>query len=161
MVHTQNIPRTSDMFGKETEVAKLTREQRAALQMLINHWPKEQIPSKIEFPPLLIHDSLLFCSQAIRVEDLPIGENWIWRQSNGKIITKLDDSTTVSIQKFNTRQSKNYKGDAKHPSLKAWILQVTQGRMSFSCFYCEKGFSIDPVLSNILFSNYDNNNYVS
>mmetsp|Transcript_130388 Transcript_130388/g.194059 ORF Transcript_130388/g.194059 Transcript_130388/m.194059 type:complete len:218 (-) Transcript_130388:30-683(-) len=132
---------------KENGLKSVTPEQKRALQVLLRNWPSaKDIRANSPLPSFFPTGFTRSSASVVSVENLPCGENWIWRQCNAKVSTKLDDITTVIIQKFNTRDKKTTKGlTPKRPTYKLWNLRVLQNDIAFSFLFCERGVDLTPV----------------
>merc|ERR1712083_633936 len=80
-------------------------------------------------------------------ENLPVGDSWVWNQSNAKVSVALDSQRVVSIQKMNPRKKR---GAASTPSYKLWIYIISQrGEKDLFFIWCEKGLprylSLPPI----------------
>lgn len=140
VVHTQ--------FKSKTMVRKLlcelTPEQKHAIQILVSNWPTiEKIQSCTSIPTNLSTGYTRFSHQTVYNNDLPVHEFWSWRQSNAKVRTKLDENTTLVIQKFNARKKKL--SQFKPPTYKLWNIRVQQKTVAFTFLYCERGVSDSSI----------------
>ena len=123
---------------------ELTPEQQHAIQVLIVNWPTmEQMQSCTSIPNHLYTGYMRYSYQTVNANDLPIHEFWSWRQCNAKIRTKLDENTTLVIQKLNARKKKL--SHYKPPTYKLWNIRVQQKNVSFTFLYCERGESDNSI----------------
>ena len=125
------------------EASDLSPEKRRTLQFLLDHWPKHQdILNSKPIPQHGIPSGFFSTSYTLfSTDELPTEDHWTWRQSNAKVAVTLDATTTVVMQKLNTRANKTQSTDASlvRPSYKLWNLRVIQTSSSFTFLYCEKG----------------------
>ena len=128
---------------KPRDIADLAPEQKRALQYLLDHWPKHQdILNSNPIPQNGIPSGFFSSTyDVVGADELPKEDHWIWRQCNAKLSVVLDATTTVVMQKLNTRASitRSTDGLLSRPSYKMWNLRVIQTNSSFTFLYCEKG----------------------
>ena len=134
-------PAGDKIFWMNTE--HLTREQRNALQTLLDVLPKirtyTQNCDKLQkYAPLLPSNFIAASMDPIHKTSLPRELNWSWNQSNAKVVVNISDQTSVVFRKLSTKTNANTSVTA--PSCKIWLYEIqTMWENPLYLLWCEKG----------------------
>lgn len=119
----------------------LSPEQQNAFNVLVKHLARFSTLEKLFNKPKEMFTTGYVASTnfPLSKENLPIGDSWVWNQSNAKVVVPLDTRRTVAIQKMNPRKKRN---GPSAPSYKLWIYVISEPReKDLYILWCEKGLA--------------------
>ena len=123
---------------------RLTREQKQAIQVFINH--SSILDQLVSNTSLLYKEADLLPTNFVASSQIPIlkscipkEKGWSWNQSNIKTTVHVNEYITVLLRKVSPRKLAGAHS-AQTPSFKIWLYEIfDRNRVSYF-LWCEKGY---------------------
>ena len=123
---------------------KLTREQKQAIQVFINHSPV--LDQLVPNTSLLYKEAGLLPTNFVAYSQIPIlkscipkEKGWSWNQSNIKTTAHINENITVLLRKVSPRKLAGAHS-AQTPSFKIWLYEIFDVNRVSYFLWCEKGY---------------------